>query len=283
LVSEQFLNYWTVAVNIGGNWTLYDPCAEVPLPAGTVPWEVEGQLALMAMPQAQTFLNVPPASAESSRAETTADLKLSPDGDLDGECLRTFTGHYAHFVRQRLHDIGQEEWWQLTRPLLDLENSSSEVRLLKIEGLDSIDGPVRLRASVHWPAFAAILNDRIVLPLSIWHVGQPPLLNELKRTTSVFFQFPRLETETVTVHLPANFRPEFLPKPISARHGDFSYALAVTHDHARGLLKVERSAINRAIDIRVADYPKARDWFRRVSVADQIGTLLTRSSKPLQK
>jgi transglutaminase-like putative cysteine protease len=283
MVSEDFVDYVTIAVNIDGNWSLYDPTREVPLSAATLPWEIEGQPALMAMAQKQVFLNVPPSAAENSTAEVKADLKLDLEGNLAGECVRTFTGHFAQVARERLRENGREEWWQLARWLLDLENPSCEVRLLNVDGLENAEEPLRIHASVAWPAYASIMNTRIVFPIAVWQDGQAPFLNEQKRTTPVFDHFPKVETESITIHLPADFRPSFVPDPIKARSGDFSYSLSVTHDSANGLLKVERSATDRAIEIPVANYPKARDWFRRVGVADQFGLFLVHPAATQQK
>jgi hypothetical protein len=171
----------------------------------------------------------------------------------------------------------------LARSLLDLENSSSEVRLLKVEGLDTPEEPVRLHASLRWPAYAPVLSDRMLFAPAVWSEGRPPLLNESKRTTPVFFRFPSTEKESITIHLPRGYRPGALPKPISASSGDFAYALAVTQDTERGVLTIDRSATNRAIDIPVAKYAQARDWFRRVSVADQNGIVLMRQANASPK
>ena len=122
------------------------------------------------------------------------------------------------------------------------------------------------------------MGDRLMFVLSVWREGQPPLLNSTTRTTPVFFPFPNLQTETITIHLPRGYRPGTLPKPITAHSGEFSYALAVSHDPGRDLLTVERTAVNGAIEIPVADYRQARDWFQRVSVADQIGIVLSRQA-----
>jgi hypothetical protein len=278
LTSENFLSYRSVVVKAGDNWILCDPTSDVPLGFGMKPWTVEGQPSLMAMPRQQAFLNIPPLAADNSRTETAMELDLDAEGNLRGQCLRTFTGHAAHEVRERLRKTGQEKWWDLARPLLELDNSSSEVRLLKVEGLDSPEEPVRLSATVHWPSYAPMLGDRMMFMLSVWQEGRSPLLNESKRTTPVFFQYPDIEKEIITVRLPPGYRPGALPKPIASNSGDFSYTLAVTHDAEQGVLKVERSATNRAIDIPVEKYAQARDWFRRVSVADQIGIVLSRQT-----
>ncbi len=142
---------------------------------------------------------------------------------------------------------------------------------------------MRLHASVYWPAYAPVLGDRIMFPLAVWRDGQQPVINEKTRTTPVFFRFPRLESESIVVHLPDGCQPAFVPKPITARSGAFAYALAVTSDPEHGLLRVERTSVNRAIEIPVASYAKARDWFRRVAVADQISIPLTRAVDPSRK
>jgi len=154
---------------------------------------------------------------------------------------------------------------------------------LKVEGLDAPEEPVRLYAALRWSAYAPVLGDRMLLALSVWREGRPPLLNETKRTTPVFFHFPNVEREVIAVHLPPGYRPAALPKPIAASSGGFSYSLAATHDPEHNVLTVERAATNRAIDIPVADYARARDWFQRVGVADQIGIVLsTRADPPIK-
>lgn len=277
MVSEVFLSRESVAVNTGQGWVLCDPCAEVPLAFGQLEWEMEGQPALMALPRKQSFLNVPSLAAGSSRTDTSIELTLDPEGGLAGECVRSFTGHAAHVVRERLNETGQEDWWRLAKRLLDLEDSSSEVRLLKVEGLASPEEPLRVTAAVRWPSYAPVLSDRMTFALAVWREGRPPLLNESIRTTPVFFRFPSVERETMVVHLPAGFAPGTLPKPIEASSGDFSYALAATYDPSQGVLQVERTSVNGATEVPLAGYAKARDWFRRVSVADQIGIVLARA------
>ena len=283
LVSDQFLSGHTLAVKIGESWVLCQPCSEVPLAFGALPWEIEGQLALMAMPRQQAFLNVPPLAPENSRAETAVELDLDAEGNLQGHCTRTLTGHAAHVVRERLRGTGQEDWWRLARSLLDLQNSSSEVRLEQVEGLESPEEPVRLHAALRWPAYAPVMGDRLMFVLAVWQEGRPPLLSKTTRTTPVFFRFPTVQSETITIHLPRGYRPGTLPKPITATSGDFSYSLAVSHDPGRDVLVVEHSTVNGAIDIPVADYRKARDWFQRVSVADQIGIVLSHPADGLPK
>lgn len=277
MVSERFLSRWTLAVKLGDSWVLCDPCNEVPLGFGALPWDIEGEPALVALPRQQAFLTVPPLPAEGSVTDTKADLELDAEGNLRGECIRTLTGHAAHAARLRLNDTGREEWGRLARSLFGLENSSGEVRLTGVDGFNAPDEPLRLHAAVEWPAYAPVLGDRLNFVLSVWTEGRAPLLSESERKTPVFFDFPNVERETITVRLPKGFLPGSLPKPIAATSGDFSYSLAVTQDRGRGILEVERAATNRAIAIPVADYAPARDWFRRLSVADQIGVMLVHS------
>ncbi|MFA5264822.1 MAG: hypothetical protein WC378_13445 [Opitutaceae bacterium] len=276
LISEQFLPFRSVVVKAGDDWILCNPTSDIPRGFGMKPWTVEGVPALMAMPRQQAFLNIPSLAAENSCAETSMDLDLDADGNLQGRCTRTFTGHEAHKVRERLRQTRQELWWIYAASLFDLDDSSSEVRLLKVEGLESPEEPVRMHATLNWPSYAPMLNNRLMFVLSILQAGQPPLLNESKRTTPVFFQYPKIDKSTVVVRLPQGYRPGTLPKPIVSSTGDFAYVLGATYDSEHGALRVERSSINRAIDIPVEKYAQARDWFQRVCVADQIGIALTR-------
>ncbi len=275
LVSERILSRWSIAVKLGDEWVLCDPCADVPLAFGELPWEEEGQPALMALPRQQAFLRVPPLAAEGSVADTKIDATLDPAGSLEGTCVRTLTGHGAQVLRERLYTTGQEEWAGIAKSLFDLDSSACEVRLLGIDGASSPDEPLQLRGHLRWPAYAAVIGNRMSLVLSVWNEGRPPILTESKRTTPVFFRYMGVERQTVTVHLPRGYRLGALPAPIAAHSGPFSYSLATTWDAQNGVLTIERSSTNGTIEIPVAEYARARDWFGRVGVADQIGILLT--------
>jgi hypothetical protein len=278
MVSQRFLESRTVAVKTGGTWILCDPCSDTPLAFGTLHWEVENQPAMMAAPNQQLFLNVPSPRAERSRTEANADLELDKDGNLQGECVLSFTGHVAHQIRERLENSGREDWGQLTRTLFDLETSYCEARLISVEGLDSPEEPVRVRAFVRWPAYAEIAGQRILLPVSVFARSRPPLLNASARTTPVFFRFPSSAKDSITIRLPQGYAPEALPEPSETDIGDFSYSLSTTSDAATGQLVVRREAISRAVEIPVAGYARAWDWFRRVTAADQAAVVLVRKA-----
>lgn len=277
LVSPHFLQAWSVAVKVNDKWVLCLPCAEWPLPFGELPWGMEGQPALMAMARQQMFLKVPAAAAESSRSEAVVDVTLNDQGDLEGTCVRTFTGHSAAAIRERLAQTGEELWGRSMRDLLGVQNSPCEAHLVKVEGLENVELPVTIEARIFWPAYAPVLGDRIPFLLSVWTNGRPPILSHSARTTPTFFNFPSLEHETITVRLPKGFAPAALPKPMEAGTPEYHYRLTVATDAAAGTLTVDRTSLINTIDIPVSNYPTALDWFRRISVADQTAVILQRA------
>jgi hypothetical protein len=280
MVSESFLSNWTLAVKVGDGWVLCDPCSDVPLEFGLIPWDLEGQPALMALPRQQKFLNVPALGPEGSESEANVDVDLDGVGNLTGTCVCSFTGHAARTIRARLDGAPQEKWGAMAKSLLDLEYSSCEVKLKKVDGLDTPEDPLRIEAALRWPSYAAVLDDRMTFVLSVWTEGRPPLLNESKRTTPVFFDYARTEKETIRVHLPSGYALGTLPKPITGSGDLYSYSLTVTPDPSQGAFEVQRIVTNGATEIQLGDYPRSRDWFRRVSAADQIGVVLGRTPEP---
>jgi hypothetical protein len=281
MASSGFLNFRTLAVQVDNSWVIIEPCSDVPLPFGMVPWLIENQPALLAQPQKQLFLNVSSPPAEKSTIETSGELYLDAEGNLQGICTRTFTGDFAQVARETLHATGEEQWPKLARSIFELEQSTAAIRLEAIEGLAAPEEPVRVRAFIRWPAYAAVLGDRMVLGPAVFRDGLPPLLNESDRKTPVFWEFPRSDVDSVRIHLPAGYQPGALPKPISAKSGDFRYSLSLSYAADSGLLVAQRESVNQAVEIPVSGYAKARDWFRRVTVADQIGIVLSRPA-PIQ-
>lgn len=274
LFSPSILWHRSVALKVDGTWVLCDPCQEVPLGFGQLPWQVENQLALMAAPAQQVFLNVPSPAAETSLSDTRADLTLEPDGSLAGECTRTFTGHAAFDIRLRLHGIGAENWWQEARSLFGLDNSSAEIRLHGVDNLANPDEPVRVRAFIRWPAYAARTGSRFLLTPAVFNEGQPPTLSASSRKYPVFFHYPLAEHDLVTIKLPAGMKAAALPKPITSSTADFAYTYALSQPAEGGTLTFERDYIRRTVEVPVEAYPATRDWLARVSAADQISIVL---------
>ncbi|HZZ20343.1 MAG TPA: hypothetical protein VFE25_13285 [Opitutaceae bacterium] len=278
MVSPNFLPGWSVAVKLGDTWMLCDPCTDVPLGLGELPWDMEGVPALVALPRQQVFLGVPVAPAAKSLSEATVDVSLDDDGNLEGTCTRTFTGHSAYIVREKLKGLGEEGWNGLAKDILGLQASSCEVTLTGVDGLESPQETMTLRAKVYWPSYAPVLGDRMPVILSVWTQGRPPILNSSKRQTPVAFHFPTIEKETITLHLPADFLPGPMPKPISAGSGEFAYQLSA-EDAGHGVLKVTRESKINAVYVLPDKYPSLLDWFRRISVADQTTVVLQRAPK----
>lgn len=276
LVSPEFLDFHAVLVKLGNTWAGCAPCTEVPLGFGKLPWQRENQPALVAMPQKQMFVSVASPPAESSSVETVADLTLTADGDLAGECTRTYRGHSAHQVRERLHRTRREQWWQSLRELLDLESSSAEARLLSVDGLDTPEKPVRIRASLRWPAYAEVVGHRLLLAPAVFNQGLPPLLTETERRTPAFFPFPLRVKDSITIHLPPGVHFNAKSHPIAAHLGPYAYSFALSHSPDGSAVLVERESVNRAIEVPVDHYRTARDWFRQVATADQAVVVLVR-------
>jgi hypothetical protein len=279
IIAKSFLNYRAVSVKVDGQWEICEPCSTLPLAFGQRPWEIENQPALLALPQQQTFLFVPSAPSENSVAETKADVELDTNGNIKGECVRTFTGHEAEVLRERLNATGREHWWTLARSIFDLESSSAEARLISVEGQDTPEQPLRVKAFIAWPAYASLMGGRMMIAPALFNEGQAPLLSASTRKTPVFFHYPVTKRDSITIQLPQGYRPGTLPQPIVSSSGDFSYALSMQFDSASGKLSVIRESVSRAVEIPVEKYSQAHDWFTRICAADQIN-ISVRAGEP---
>jgi hypothetical protein len=279
MVSEQYLDFQTVAVKVEGKWELSVPWLNVPYAFGEIPWDVENQPALMAMPRQQVFLNVPSPPPEESKSEISADLTLDETGDLHGDCVLSLTGHRAQELRETLAATDREHWWSVAAEQFQLWNSMATVTTQAVLGFDQPDAPMQIRASIRWPAYATVLPDRLILVPAVFGAGHAPMFNESTRHTSVFFSYPFLDAEHITIHLPTGFSPGPAIQPIASSRAEFSYALTIKPDAALRTLDVDRRFLSRTVNIPVTDYPKARDWLRRVSVADQIELALPQAGK----
>lgn len=69
-----------------------------------LPWQEEGEAALISDPGNPLFVITPVTAPEKSRQTQTAKLRLTEDGTLEGDLRVEYTGHLAVEMKRRNDD-----------------------------------------------------------------------------------------------------------------------------------------------------------------------------------
>ena len=266
MANVYFLSALDVAVRVDGQWRLFDPGSEH-VPYGSLLWFEEGQKALVCDPKEPFFLDVPPMLPERNLERRTAELKLSPDGALEGTVRIELHGHRAVSRRGALADTRADEREKEMREALAERIPGAELTALEVDAIADPEVPLVLKYRVRVPAYATRAGKRIVLPPSFFERGVAPRFTASERRTPVWFATGWLEEDEVRIELPEGWIAEDLswPAPFLLGKGNL-YRAGVS---VEGRVLAYRRSLSFAgglFDPKL--YPSLRQVFGQVSTTD---------------
>ncbi|MGB8476385.1 MAG: DUF3857 domain-containing protein [Candidatus Acidiferrum sp.] len=221
--NEQQLNAMVVAVQVGKGYIYLDPATRL-CPFGLLPWEktdTQGILVSTALPHLQS---TPAPKSNSSITRWEADLKLNNDGGLSGKVAGVYFGQEA--LSMRLDAIREDEAERrrvLEESLKSELTQGATVKLLKVEGWEESERPLRVEFEVEVPNFATPAGKRLILPLGFLHTHEENPFSSPRRTNPIYFGHPQEKYEEVRMQLPAGVEVEALPADAKADQGAAYY------------------------------------------------------------
>jgi hypothetical protein len=205
-------------------------------------------------------------------------LRLSSNGDLEGECTIVLTGHLATRHRALVASADQAEREKLaTRGIMGYLPDAT-IHDLWIDHLDDPDKPYTLRFSLRVPGFARRTGTRLELVAAALPLEVPVQFTASTRTRAVVFPFAWSEEDALTIQVPENFQIEGSSKPVSASMKDAVATITASLDVNQRVLTYRRSlSIGRgAVVTPPEEYPALRTFFDAVRSAGRSGALLRR-------
>lgn len=281
MANVYFLPNIDVAVKVDGQWRLFDPGTEQ-VPYGSLLWQEEGQKALVCDGKEPVFVDVPPMLPERNLEKRKAELKLSPDGTLEGSVRIELHGHRAVSRRIALGETKDDEREKELREDLAKRIPGAELTALEVEALADPEVPLVLKYRVRVPAYATRAGKRIVLPPSFFQRGVPPRFTASERRTPVWFPTGWLEEDEVRIELPEGFVAEDLSwtAPFLLGTGNL-YKAAVSMDGRTLAYRRSLSFAGGLFDTK--HYPTVRQGFAQVSSADGRELVLVPAPAPGDK
>lgn len=254
--NEQQLNAMVVLVRTSQGFVYLDPATKF-CPYGLLPWEETDAGGVLEDSQRPKLWTTPASKSKDAIVRREADLKLSSEGGLSGKVVVRFFGQEALSVR--LDAIRQDE----AERSKDLEESlkstlvqGATVKLLKVEGLDDVQVPLRAEFEIDVPNFAVPAGKRLLLPVGVFHAHEKNPFASPSRTHPIYFGYPHESYEEVRIGVPAGMDVESLPVDTKADQGAFYYEFSSKKDG--NLLQMMRT-------FRVSGYFYALEQYKNVS------------------
>jgi hypothetical protein len=208
-----FLRGRVVAVRSGSDWLYVDPTNEYAA-NGELPWEYEGQRVLIADRRETLFGTTPAAPPSYSMKKRSGTFRLGEDGTLEGQARIEYTGHWAELFREQEDQDAPAEREKDLKDLITGRLPGAEVTDVRLDHVTDLDGPYANVYTVRVAGFAQRTGSRLFLQPAFFQKGVEALFNETGRTSAIYFPFPWMEEDVVTIELPPGFtvEPSALPK-----------------------------------------------------------------------
>jgi hypothetical protein len=203
----------TVHDSVLGTLTLFDPTD--PFTAyGNLPEAIQGSLALVFAPETRSPMRIPRLTGNGV-LERRVMLKLSVDGSAVGQLEDRASGSMAAPVRHLVHPRGVRE----RRAAFErwLSGAAAGARIGTLEAADDTLGDrVRTRIEFELPGYGQLLRREILTfrPF-LFPSGERSLLALAEPRRAPIVLSTQALRETVVVGLPAGFRVDELPEPIT--------------------------------------------------------------------
>ena len=212
LQSGYFLNNADAAVSVDGKWKFYD-VSDPWAPPGTLTWPEQGVYALLLDSKNSEWVQTPLLTSDDTKKQRIADLKLSADGDVEGDIRELYWGNEAiawRIQHARQNDAEREEFIRerLKERFVDFEATNIKVTLSPNTRL-----PVGVSYHLHVKGYAQRTGKRIFLHPGFFTAGQRAYFTEATRNNVVYFDYPWSETDSVDIHLPVGFELDHPERP----------------------------------------------------------------------
>lgn len=257
-------------IKIKDQWISLDPSNPF-LPFGRLCWQFEGQDQIIVGEKDYWLVNVP-QNIEKSLVKRSAKLKLSENGDLEGEVEIEHIG-YKSF---------EEKSFELVTSKAELEQNilsglkekfrDAEIYEVKLENYGFYDQPYKYSYRIRILKYGKRTGKRIFLQPSYFESRANPLFYNSTRTYPIYFPYPWSEEDDITFYLPKDYQMEVSPNLNGVSDPDRISMLTMTikTDEQQGLLKYKRNFYFGKIggSLFINNYDSIKELFDSVGKAD---------------
>jgi len=256
------LNAMVVLVRLKGENLYFDPATRF-CPYGIVPWFESGTVGLQWDKLGGDILKVQSPAHEPGAIERTAELKLQPDGSLEGLLEIMFTGQEA--LDRRLSASDEDEAGRrkfLEDEIKYLTPPGAVIDLDTVTGWQDSDQPLRIKCHLHASRFATFTNQRMLFPMAVFQANRKNPFTHAYRVQPVYFQRGYREVDKVTISIPGGYQLEALPSDADNTAPFAAFHTKLTSE--TGLLRLERQAEMSGYYFPVQSYGALRDYFEKL-------------------
>ena len=255
-----------VLVKLNGKDLYFDPGAAF-TPFGLLTWSETGVVGLRLDKDGGTWIQTTLPQASESRIERVGKLKLSDTGDLEGKLTITYVGLEAMYQRleeRHADDAARKKY--LEDGLKEQIEGGTEVDLTNKPDWASSETPLVAEFDLKIPGWASNAGRRVMIPAALFTAGEKNVFEHAKRVYPIYFEYPHLKSDDLTIELPAGWQVGSVPPPQNKDGHVILYTLKV--DQSPGTLRLTRKFTVDFMMLEAKYYTALRNFFQVVRTGD---------------
>lgn len=248
-------NYLVSAVHLDGEIVLLDG-SDLNAGFGELPYRARNwQGRLIRKDGSSDWVNLMPSY--KSQNLNTMNFKFREDLSLSGKSAKVFSGLEAKSFRDNFAPIDNEEYIKV----LEKDKGNIVIKDLRKQNEEIVGSEIKETFSFELKDAVEKINDKIYFkPLLFTALNENPFKSS-KRDHPVFFNYPKVESNTVNIMIPNGYEVEYLPESgiSNFKNGALHYTFLVTQNG--NFLRIESVLEMKDIVFSPMDYKALKDFY----------------------
>ncbi len=271
------LTDFIAVVSIGGKDVFVDPEQKV-APFGALHWAHTLSVCFRQSDTGPLQIQTPGSTYKDNALKRTADLTVDAEGNVQGTVHVIMAGAHALYWRHKaLENDVEEVKKQFNESLLDDLPDGVETSFDHFVGLDDPESDLMAIISVTGK-IGMVTGKRFFLPgLFFESRAKHPFIGQDKRITPIDVQYPAMENDAVTYHLPPGYTVESMPKTSDVNWPGYA-ALRINSAAKGDAIEVVRVFARNFTLLKPEAYNDLHDFYLKLASADEQQVVLARAS-----
>jgi transglutaminase-like putative cysteine protease len=275
LSMSQFDDFIAI-VQIDGKDVYLDP-GEKMCAFGNLHWKHELAAGFRLTDKGAVIDTTAAGAPKSADVQRTAELAIDEHGSVQGNVRVVMSGQEALYWRQLAQEsVGNEVSKQFNEWMRGNLPEGVSVDFDHFDGLENYDANLVATAKLSG-TLGSGTGKRLILPGVFFESrGKHPFVEQETRTAPIDLHYAVTEEDDVTYRLPAGPNIDTAPHAVNVSWGDHA-SLQIRSTEKDGSIHVTRNLVRNSAVFDAGYYTMLRDFYLKMSEADQQQIVLTRS------
>ena len=252
--------------------TTWLECTSNTLPAGYLSQFTDNRPVLLVDAQDSKLIHTPVYGMDCNEQIRHVNAVIDSAGNIDIKSTTVYSGLQQDDLHERLHSLSQEKQLEILRKGLNL--SSYDISNYHCAELNTPIPSIEEKLDIKGNNYATVTGKRIFLVPNILTRGGVKLEPDATRKSDIKIDFAYRDVDSVTITLPAGYKPESLPAPVTvtAKFGSYNAVVSIKGNTLSYIRKVE----GKAGIFPAADYPELVKFYATMLRADRSRLVLVK-------